>query len=192
MLVRAGSYRVVVDVELRWATELVAGDYQEMAGLFDSEYADGWGAWTPKGGYGYARGELHALVRAGGLLVGYGASGRRFVGVGGAQVVVAGTGGVITRAGSRGRGVGRSVLAALGEASRTWAAADFNLLGCREEVAGFYESCGFVRVANPVRDVSPRDGASVVQGQGPTLVSPGTKSMGQWPQGLVDLRGLPW
>ncbi len=84
------------------------------------------------------------------------------------------------------------MLAALGEASRTWAAADFNLLGCREEVTGFYKSCGFVRVANPVRDISPDDGASVVQGPGPTLVSPGTKSMGEWPEGLVDLRGLPW
>ena len=181
-----------MDVELRWTTELVARDYQDMAGLFDSEYAGGWGPWTPKGGYGYARGELHALVRARGLLVGYGATGRRFVSVGGVEVVVAGTGGVITRAESRGRGVGRSVLAALVEASRTWAAADFSLLGCRAEVVAFYESCGFVRVANPVRDISPRDGATVVQGQGPTLVSPGTKSMGEWPEGLVDLRGLPW
>jgi len=192
VLPRAGSYRVAVDVELRWTTELVACDYQEMAGLFDGEYASGWGPWTPKGGYGYARGELHALVRARGLLVGYGATGRRFVSVGGVEVVVAGTGGVITRADCRGRGMGRSVLAALAEASRTWAAADFSLLGCRAEVVGFYESCGFVRVANPVRDISPRDGASVVQGQGPTLVSPGTKSMGEWPEGLVDLRGLPW
>lgn len=82
----------MTSVDLRWTTELSAGDYADMAVLFDSEYAEDWGSWNAKDGPGYARGELHCLAREGGELVGYAASARRFVGVGNDEVVIAGVG----------------------------------------------------------------------------------------------------
>jgi len=182
----------MTSVDLRWTTELSAVDYAEMAVLFDSEYAGDWGPWNPKQGYGYARGELHCLGRDGGELVGYAASARRFVGVGRSEVVVAGIGGVLTGAAVRGRGVGRALLSVLQDAMRGSAIADFGILGCREEVVPFYQSCGFTLVESVIRDVSPHDAMTVLETAGPTLICPGTRPVEAWPEGTVDLRGLPW
>ncbi|WP_373427287.1 GNAT family N-acetyltransferase [Arthrobacter globiformis] len=111
----------MTSVELRWTTELTPIDYIGMAALFDSEYVDVWGPWTPKRGYGYARGELHALARSDGQLVGYAATARRFIGVGQTEVLIAGTGGVVTRQDSRGTGIGGEVLSALQDAAASFA-----------------------------------------------------------------------
>jgi aminoglycoside 2'-N-acetyltransferase I len=181
-----------LEVELRWATELDSGHVDELTVLFDTEYAGEWGPWNPRTGYGYAAVELHALSRLDGRLVGHAGSGRRFVGVGDGEVVVAGIGGVLTAPDVRGRGVGRALLGALQDAARGSAPADFGLLGCREDVVPFYESCGFRRTEQLVRDLSPRDGSTVVEGRGPTLVCAGTRQLADWPDGTIDLRGLPW
>ncbi|WP_159825763.1 GNAT family N-acetyltransferase [Arthrobacter sp. 9AX] len=182
----------MTSLELRWTTQLSASDYADMAVLFDSEYEDEWGPWNPKQGYGYARGELHCLVRDGGNLVGYAASARRFVAVGKGEVVVAGIGGVLTAAATRGQRIGHGMMSSLQEAMRGDAPAEFGLLGCREEVVPFYQSCGFVLVESLIRDVSPRDAMTVIESAGPTLVCAGTKSIEAWPAGTIDLRGLPW
>lgn len=142
--------------ELKWSTELTDADYTAMAELFDSEYAADWGPWSPRAGYGYAPGELHALTRIGDLLIGYAATARRIIRVGNSEVIVAGTGGVMTLASARGQGIGTFTLSALQDANRSFAPADFGLLGCREEVVPFYESCGYARVDALIRDVSPR------------------------------------
>jgi aminoglycoside 2'-N-acetyltransferase I len=182
----------VTDVLLRWSTQLTAADHAAMAPLFDAEYAPGWGPWSARSGYGYAALELHALARHEGRLIGHAGTARRFVGVGDREVVISGIGGVVTHPEARGRGVGRAVLTALQDAVSTWAPASFGLLGCREEVVPFYESCGFTRVDALVRDLSPRDAATVVQSRGPTLVCAGTEPVEAWPAGTIDLRGLPW
>lgn len=180
------------EIELRWTTGLTSEDHAAMAALFDAVYLDGWGPWDPRRGYGYARGELHALARSAGRLVGYATSARRFVGVGDREVVIAGTGGVVTSPESRRRGVGRAVVRALQEANRGLAPAQFGFLGCREEVVPFYESCGFRRIGALVRDVSPRDATSVVESRGPTMICAGTEPLDAWPDGPIDLRELPW
>jgi aminoglycoside 2'-N-acetyltransferase I len=177
---------------LRWATELTPADHAAMAALFDAQYAAEWGPWHPRSGYGYAPAELHVLARLDGRLVGYAGSARRFVGVGDGEVVVAGIGGVLTAPEVRGRGVGRAVLTALQEAARGPARAQYGLLGCREQVVPFYESCGFRRTGQLVRDLDPRDARTVVESHGPTLVCAGTRPLEEWPGGTIDLRGLPW
>ncbi|WP_426997853.1 GNAT family N-acetyltransferase [Pseudarthrobacter sp. N5] len=182
----------MLSIDLRWATQLTATDHADMAALFDSEYARDWGPWNPKHGYGYANGELHAMARNNGKLLGYATTARRFIGVGGREVVIAGTGGVITRAESRGIGIGRQVLSALQEASHGLAPADFGLLGCREDVVPFYRSCGFFRVDSLIRDICPHDAMTVVGSHGPTMICAGTRPVEAWPEGDIDLRGLPW
>jgi aminoglycoside 2'-N-acetyltransferase I len=182
----------MTNVDLVWETQLTDSHREDMAALFDVEYLKDWGPWVPKRGYGYAPLELHALVYDRGRLVGHAGSARRFIQVGPAEVLVAGIGGVVTAPDARGRGVGRAMVSALREASRTLAKAEFGLLGCREEVIGFYENCGLVRVHNTVRDLSPRDAATVVESRGPTLIHSGIRPAEEWPTGTVDLRGLPW
>ncbi|MEV7662485.1 GNAT family N-acetyltransferase [Paenarthrobacter sp. NPDC089316] len=86
-----------------------------MSALFDAEYEADWGPWNAKAGCGFPRGELHCFTREGSKLIGYAASARRFVGVGVKDLVVAGVGGVLTSAASRGRGIGRKVIYALQE-----------------------------------------------------------------------------
>jgi aminoglycoside 2'-N-acetyltransferase I len=182
----------MLTVDLLWTTNLTPGDYADMAGLFDSEYAADWGPWDPKHGYGYAAGELHALARRDGQLLGYAATARRFVGVGAGEVLVAGTGGVITRKDCRGTGIGRQVLSALRDANCSFAPAHFGLLGCREEVVPFYRACGYTRVHSAIVDVSPLDAVTVSRSQGPTMICAGTEPVHMWPAGAIDLRGLPW
>jgi aminoglycoside 2'-N-acetyltransferase I len=182
----------MITVDLRWTTELTNDDYEDLASLFDSEYENGWGLWSPKTGYGYARGELHALARSKGELLGYAATARRFIGVGPNEVLTAGTGGVITREDARGIGVGRQVLAALQEANREFAPAEYGFLGCRKEVVPFYEACGYTRLHQLTIDVSPQDAMTVIRSNGPTMICAGTKPISSWPEGTINLRGLPW
>lgn len=118
---------LMTSIELHWTTELTPADYADMAALFDSENAGEWGPWDPKQGHGYAPGELHALARRDGQLLGY-----------------------------AGTGVGRKVLLALQDTSSSCAPADFGFLGCREEVVPFYESCGYARIDSLMLDVSAR------------------------------------
>jgi aminoglycoside 2'-N-acetyltransferase I len=107
-------------------------------------------------------------------------------------VLIAGTGGVITRNDARGTGVGRQVLATLQEANRKFAPADFGFLGCREEVVPFYEACGYKRVHQLTMDISPQDAMTVLKSHGPTMICAGTKPVSRWPEGIINLRGLPW
>jgi len=179
-------------VELCWTTELTRNDYAEIAVLCDSEYAATWGPWDPRVGYGYARGELHALVRRDGQLLGYAASARRFIGVGAEEVLIAGTGGVLTRK----DGVGPASAGCCSPNCKAPAATSLPPISGSSDAAKksslFYEACGFTRVEAPILDVSPKDAMTVVKSHGPTLICPGTKATDSWPEGTIDLRGLPW
>jgi hypothetical protein len=48
------------------------------------------------------------------------------------------------------------------------------------------------RVGNPVRYLDPGDERTVYEGVRPTLIMAGRRPVEEWPDGLVDLRGLPW
>lgn len=117
---------------------------------------------------------------------------RRRVGVGAAEVCIAGVGAVCTSPRVQGRGLGRALLWELRRVLREECPADFAFLGCREEVAPFYERCGFSRVRQVVRYLDPDDGVWV-ENPGPAMVLPARAPLSAWPrEGLVDLRGLPW
>ncbi len=72
---------------------------------------------------------------------------------------------------------------------------DFGYLGCREEVASFYERTGWSRVTAVERHASMRDASvTVTSSEGPILVfaaGSGTDA-DSWPEGDIDLRGTPW
>jgi hypothetical protein len=63
---------------------------------------------------------------------------------------------------------------------------------CGDNVLGFYLGTGWTQVANPVRHVDVHNHRRSVDGIWPTLIRPARRPLTSWPEGLVDLRGLPW
>jgi predicted N-acetyltransferase YhbS len=117
---------------------------------------------------------------------------RRVVDVGGTEVLVAGIGEVAVSPYLHRRGLGAALMAAFRPRLRTEFAAEFGFVQCGEQVTGFYRRTGWTPVANPVRHLDTDDQRTVREGVSPTLVTAGRRPLAEWPDGLVDLRGLPW
>jgi nodulation protein A len=117
---------------------------------------------------------------------------RRLVAVDGADVLVAGVGEVAVSPDLQRHGLGATLIAELRARLRTEFVADFGFLLCGERVEGFYRRAGFTRVTNPVRYLDPKDERTVREDHSPTMVMSGRHAMTEWPDGMVDLRGLPW
>jgi GNAT superfamily N-acetyltransferase len=106
---------------------------------------------------------------------------------------VAGVGDVAVAPSHHGTGLGHSLMQALDAQLRSGPfAADFGFLQCREAVAGFYARTGWTAVPNPTRHLAVSDARTVREGHWPTFVRPGRRGLPDWPDGLIDLRGLPW
>ncbi|QBJ20561.1 MULTISPECIES: GNAT family N-acetyltransferase [Kocuria] len=183
----------MADICLAWHEELTGKQLDQLGELFDAEYRADEGAWDPDAPYGYAPAALHVMAVEGGRVVGHVGTQRRMISVGDHEVLVAGTGGVLVSPSHRGQGLGARLLVAAQDAARSIAPAHYGYLGCREEVVPFYESCGYKRIEVTERFRS-RDGSSqtVEETGAPVMVSSGTRDVGTWPQGSVDLRGRCW
>lgn len=118
---------------------------------------------------------------------------RRQISVGDQEVTIAGTGGVLILPNYRKYGLGRKLLFALQEASRTIAPVEYGYLGCREEVVPFYEASGYKRIHATERFVSDDDQITVIEHTGsPIMICSGTKDLKEWPTGTIDIRGMAW
>ncbi len=117
---------------------------------------------------------------------------RRLVGVGADEVLVAGIGEVAVRPDLQGRGLGRALMQELRRVLAVDTPAQFGLLYCLEEVAGFYARTGWHRVYQPTRSADPHSG-EVYEEIETTFVLPGTEPLERWPGvGTIDLRGEGW
>ncbi len=117
---------------------------------------------------------------------------QRAIGVGAAEVLVAGVGEVATHPDYRRRGLGRRLMAELRTVLREICPVDFGFLECREAVVGFYASVGWRRIVQPVREQEAETGAWI-EYNGPTLILPARRTFEEWPHAeLIDLRGMPW
>ncbi len=159
--------------------------------LFDSEYLATHGPWDPDRPYGYSPADVHTLAFVESRLVGHVGFQRRTIAVGATEVTIAGTGGVLVGASTRGSGLGRRVMHRAQRVMAEDPRIDFGYLGCREEVVPFYESAGWARVHAVERHVSMLDPSThVLSAEGPILIFPTQQS--HWPDGEIDLRGTPW
>lgn len=159
--------------------------------LFDREYFADFGAWDPNRPYGYSPAGVHTLAFVGSALAGHIGFQVRTIRVGEAELTVAGTGGVLVDAASRGSGLGRRLMQRAHQAMREDPHVDFGYLGCRAEVVPFYESSGWQRIHAVESHVSMRNpDEAVVSSDGPLLVLPVHGV--HWPVGDVDLCGTPW
>ncbi|WP_432824878.1 GNAT family N-acetyltransferase [Dactylosporangium sp. CA-092794] len=183
-----------MDVAVRWETALTPADHAALSGLLRAAFPGpefepdrSWPA-------SWARKEARIwLADAGGSPVAHLGFERRTVGTAVGDLLVAGVGDVAVAPSHRGSGLGAELMRALDARLRAGPfAADFGFVQCREAVAGFYVRTGWTPVANPTRHLAVADARSIREGLQPTLVRPGRRGLADWPDGLIDLRGLPW
>lgn len=132
------------------------------------------------------------LAASDGCLLAHLALGRRLVGVGSAELMIAGVGEVATDPGWQGRGLGRRLMQALQGILRSQVPVAFGFVQCREAVVPFYARSGWQRI-NQIATFLDPDTAAWTTYQGPTLVMPAQAALEAWPHtGQIDLRGMPW
>ena len=111
----------------------------------------------------------------------------RTISVGGQSLTVGGIGGVLTNPEWRGRRVARAMLKMSEDLIRDELGLDFGLLLCPEKVAPLYTKSGWLTVAGPTTFEQPH--GTVVARQLTMILSCKER---QWPDGEIDLCGLPW
>lgn len=134
---------------------------------------------------------MHVIADNDDAFVGHVGWARREITVGERIVVVAGVGGVLVSDNARGLRLGARLMSEAATSMQRATGIDFGYLGCREEVAPFYQSCGWTRVVAGERSLD-RVGVPTTDSPGqPILVLPVDAST-EWPSGEVDLRGRAW
>ena len=177
---------------VRWETALTESDHAALSELLVAAFPEQPDVFTGRS-WAWARKEARLWLTDGtSRPVAHLAVERRLVDVGGAEILVAGIGEVAVSPELHGRGVGAALMAEFRPRLRTVFAADFGFVQCGEGVLGFYRSVGWIPVPNVVRHLDPDDEQTVREGVWPALVTPGRRTRTEWPDGLVDLRGLPW
>lgn len=182
--------RAPIDISVLEA--LTSDEIAGLKDLFDAEYLDEYGEWDSTQPYGYAPHDVHVIARSDGRVVGHVGWARRTIGVGDAEVTIAGVGGVLVSGSARGRALGKRMLAFAARSMRDAGGIDFGYLGCREQVVPFYETCGWHRILAAERSIA-RDGTPAEDEPGqPILILPVERAASSWPAGAVDLRGRAW
>jgi aminoglycoside 2'-N-acetyltransferase I len=180
-------------IKVKRHEDLSSADLAALQQLFDNEYKSEHGPWNPDAPYGYSPADLHVLAFQGTVLAAHVGFQRRVIGVGGQDITVAGTGGVLVDEQSRGTGLGGRAMHHAQQVMRDEARVCFGFLGCRQEVVPFYASVGWVRIHATERCLSRLHQATVVVSEeGPHLVCTAMRDAYEWPHGDIDLRGTPW
>lgn len=173
--------------------DLSGDDVAALRNLFDREYFVDFGPWNPDAPYGYSPADVHTFICDGAALIAHIGFQVRLIEVGGNDVTVAGTGGVLVDETCRGTGLGRQAMQRAQQAMRDDDVVEFGYLGCREQVVPFYENSGWRRVHATERHLSRLDQLSVITSTDePILIYPVGKGATEWPIGDIDLRGTPW
>ena len=106
---------------------------------------------------------------------------------GGQPVRLGGIGGVSTLPGQRKHGFARAVLESAAAFMRDSLRVDFGLLLCAPEMVDYYGRLGWQAVPGPLQFDQPSGKRTW---HDVTMVLPCQKAA--WPEGVIDLRGLPW
>lgn len=138
--------------------------------------------------YEWAEPEWYAIAHTRDDVIGHLTILRRRVSVAGQPLWVGGIGGVITRAEYRGRGVATALLMHAADFLKESLEVEFGLLLCRHEVAPVYQKVGWVTVAGPT-SFAQSSGLHTYPRE--TMILPCLLGR-EWPEGQIDLCGLPW
>jgi nodulation protein A len=169
---------------VHWEAELDDALEAELAAALADIYPDDAGRFQGRAWAG-ARPEVRVVGRDDdGRIVAHVGMARRFLRTAdGAALLVADTGLVGTVPAARGTGLGRELLAEAARVARELDA-PFGFLTCGERVVGFYESCGWIRGANPVLGIDLDDGRE--RWEGPAMHLPVRAPAESWPAGELQ------
>jgi GNAT superfamily N-acetyltransferase len=137
--------------------------------------------------YQWAPADWYAVVKAGGVAVGRVGILARTVAVGGEAVRVGGIAGVATRPEWRHRGVASVAMRAATQFIQRDLECPFGLLLCQRRVSPVYAKLGWQSVAGPTSFEQP--GGRTTYQSLTMMIQLGER---RWPEGAIDLRGLPW
>jgi nodulation protein A len=169
-----------------WEDEVVDAEHELLAALLHRCFPNSRARFPGSESWAGARPELRLVARVDGRPVAHAAVLRRFLQLDAGAQLVGDVGLVGVDPDRRGTGLGAALLARTAAALRGLDL-PFGFLTCGEQVAGFYETGGWVRVDNPVRMIR-RDGRVQVYG-GLAMALPVTAGMERWPAGRVDRNG---
>jgi len=136
----------------------------------------------------WARTDLHVLVREDQEILSNVEIFDRHALVGGQPVHLGGIGGVATLKAWRRRGLAEAALKVAQAYLRDPLAVDFGLLVCGETMVHYYEKFGWKLVAKQMWIEQPQ--GRVLYHDAPAMILPVGRS--DWPEGEIDLCGLPW
>lgn len=182
------------------AETLVAIPHEDLVGsylvgvreLFNREYFEEDGEWSAHQPYGYAAHDIHIIALHGETVVGHVGWARRQIEVGKIPLTIGGIGGVLVAPQARGDGLAKHLMSAATDTMKLLGGIDFGYLGCREEVADFYKSCGWYRISADEEYINPLGDATVDSAGSPLFIYSIEKSENDWPAGTVKLHGRAW
>ena len=112
---------------------------------------------------------------------------KRVIEVDGEPLRVGGITGVVTEPEYRGRGIASTLVARAVHFMREELKLPLALLTCKPRLGPFYEKLGWQTVEEPTI-FAQADGPRTVRGLTMVVES----GSARWPEGLIDLQGLPW
>jgi aminoglycoside 2'-N-acetyltransferase I len=139
------------------------------------------------GDYEWSDVDWHVMLRVDGQLVSHVEIVERTGTVAGQPVKLGGIGGVVTLPEWRGRGLATATLERAAAFMRDELQVAFGLLICDERMIPFYNRLGWQVVEGPLTFDQP--GGKVMSAE-VTMVLPCAGA--DWPEGTIDLCGLPW
>jgi GNAT superfamily N-acetyltransferase len=166
-------------IEVHPESDLSSQNRAELEDWFSREFGH-----TP---YRWASPDWYVVALLDSILVGRLGIVERSVAAGAHTIPVGGVSGVITHWEWRGGGIARAVLNRAMVFIASELEADFALLLCRQEIAPFYTRLGWKLVQGATTFLQPT--GKVVY---PKLTMVYACGEGRWPDGAVDLCGLPW
>jgi GNAT superfamily N-acetyltransferase len=167
------------DVAVYEASTIDPGLRRDLEAWFDRQFGHLPFQWTPP--------EWYVVARLDGRLVGRLSVARREIGVGGSPVEVGGVAGVTTLPELRRHGIAAAMMRRTATLFRDEFRVPFGHLLCRADIAPVYASVGWERVAAPTWFTQPSGRQRYPH---ETMVLRCTGRF--WPEGEIDLRGLPW
>jgi GNAT superfamily N-acetyltransferase len=140
--------------------------------------------------YSYAPPTWSSFVKSDQRVVAHAGIIYRVIQIGDLRVPVGGIGGVMTLPGWRQRGYARATLAKATAFVGMQLWAPFAVIICPKEETGFYEHIGWRVAEAPIWCEQP--GGRVKLDQEVALFAPCQGGAAEWPDGPIDLGGLPW
>jgi GNAT superfamily N-acetyltransferase len=170
-----------MEIEVKRTNELAESERAYIDAWLIQQFAE------ESGDYEWSDVDWHVLLRVNGQLVSHVEIVERIGAVDGRPVKLGGIGGVVTLPEWRGRGLATATLERAAAFMCEELQVAFGLLICGRDMIPFYSRLGWQVVAGPL--VFDQPGGKVVFDD-VTMVLP---CVGQeWPEGAIDLCGLPW